>query len=197
MLSFKRTPVLSLAMIVPLLAGCAGDSRDLLLPEQVSMEAVIQGAVDEVFVSQDGNVSYATVEPARVGTAALSARSESDGTAMGLKISRNNETRFATGSFVFGLTDPSAMESGARFEVWRQADGVLDRFVADRGTLEVKESTAQRLEGSFEVEAFRFCRETHGQDGYVPVDGPCEIPGETIEGAPRITVTGTFAVEGL
>ena len=197
MLNCKRLSVSSLAALFLLLAGCSGDSRDFLLPERVSMEAVIEGTFDEVFVAQDGTVGYGSTEPGGAGTAILSARTESHGTARSVGIWRYGANRFATGSYALELMDPSAVEAGVRFEFRREVDGVLDRFVADRGTLEVTESTTKRLAGTFEVEAFRYCRETLGPYGYTPVDGPCQIPGETMEGAPRVTVTGRFTAEGL
>jgi hypothetical protein len=70
----------------------------------------------------------------------------------------------------------------------------IDEFyVASGGTLTITTSTAERVEGTFQATAFRYC--TRGADLTQPVteiSNPCDLPSAVRVGEPTMTVTGTF-----
>jgi|GEM_PF-1657349 len=70
----------------------------------------------------------------------------------------------------------------------------IDEFyVASGGTLTITLSTPERVEGTFQATAFRYC--TRGADLSQPVTeitNPCDLPSTVISGAPTMSVTGTF-----
>lgn len=61
-------------------------------------------------------------------------------------------------------------------------------YAADRGELVITRSSPERVEGTFHYGAFLYCRATADLQ-----EGPCSIPDEPIEGAPRIEVAGEFS----
>lgn len=79
---------------------------------------------------------------------------------------------------------------GITFQYFRVVDGRQELYVADSGSLEITSSSDDKVAGRFTISAFRYClRETAGLKDL----DACDIAAPAAAGAPRVTVTGSFA----
>ncbi len=78
---------------------------------------------------------------------------------------------------------------GISIQYFRRVDGRMEQFVADSGFVEITRSTRNEVSGTFTITGFRYCV----MDERTWDDAPeCARPWQTVQGTPRITVTGRF-----
>ena len=189
----------TLLFLLPVLFACS-DSQELLSPPSAFVQAEIQGAYDEQYNTDRGTFGFGETRPEGIKTFTIFSGYEQADVARQVLVRRYGDDQFPAGAYsveLIDLQDPN--RSGVRFEFWRttswgNTDAERERFAADSGTIRITEARTDRVEGTFEVQAFRYCLEKMGRYGYETVDGPCTVPGRTAAGGPRLTITGHFLV---
>lgn len=183
------------------IVGAARSADRFAGPGASFFRANVTGAV---VVEYDGTGSFSTGTPGtgRQQFQVVSEASDASG-AQSVSITRWDGGRLATGVYPVALVDVAAWEGGAgpdgqprglTIQYRRVADGWSEHFVAAAGTLEITRSTGDIVEGTFRFSGFRFCAEQIVRSKPpAPRVGPCSLPAETIEGAPAITVNGSFS----
>jgi hypothetical protein len=78
---------------------------------------------------------------------------------------------------------------GITIQYFRRVGGRMEQFVADSGFVEVTRSNSREVSGTFTITGFRYCVMQERTLDQAP---DCYRPWQTVQGSPRITVTGTF-----
>ncbi|MEJ2678940.1 MAG: hypothetical protein P8174_07695 [Gemmatimonadota bacterium] len=199
MLITKEAGAMALTSLLLVAAAC-GDSQDLLSPPSALVQAVIQGAYNEQYDTDHGTFGNGQTAAEGIKTFTIFSGYLEGDVARQILVKRYGDGGLPRGTYsmkLIDLQDPN--RSGIRFEFWRTkawetTDARRERFAADSGTIHVTDARADRVEGTFEIQAFRYCLEKMGRYGYETVEGPCKVPWKTIEDAPRLTITGHFRV---
>jgi len=85
--------------------------------------------------------------------------------------------------------DYRTQPKGITIQYFRRVDERIEQFVADSGFVEVTRSTSREVSGTFTISGFRYCVMEERTWNETP---ECSRPWQTVQGTPRITVTGTF-----
>lgn len=76
----------------------------------------------------------------------------------------------------------------------RHTDGLSESFTAVSGELEITRSNGDRIEGTFRYVGSRYCSGPYGPDADYDATYICGDPNTIDPSAPRMEVTGSFAV---
>ena len=92
------------------------------------------------------------------------------------------------------LGDGRHQPKGITIQYFRRVDGRMEQFVADSGYVQVTRSTRNEVSGTFTITGFRYCVVA---ERTLEQAQECHRPWQTVQGTPRITVTGSFTATEL
>lgn len=175
-----RRPAISSGVIALLCVACSSPSD----PDDVSwMSAAIVEARDGAEeVDYTGTANFG-----RTGDFSIASRGNGDSDGQTVILVRGREGLPGEGSYMVRSFGESDGGFGALYRR-SQSDGTRERFSSVSGWVRISESTADRVEGTFELTAELFCSTPLG----VPQGDSCH-PSAPIAGSVPVIVRGSFS----